>query len=95
MTNLSAIINISSFILLAITVLYTLSNIDEATTNLSYDGVTIKLNLMDQTFMLCMGHVLHSSEGNKSESRHVLTTASCLKHENIDYMTVSIKIIEF
>lgn len=99
MTDLCIDIKISVFVLIAILAYSQFCTICEAfvkTYNVVsvYNGITLKVKFENQTVLFCMGYLLQNPNGNQSVSFHALTSASCLKHEHIDDITVSTKIIE-
>lgn len=93
--DLRAIIKMSTFLSLAILARRSIGVKEQEEMYVKpFSGITLQVKLTDQTAFLCMGHLLPNPEGNRSASIHALTSASCLKRGNIDYVIVSIKIVE-
>lgn len=57
----------------------------------TYGGVTVVIKLTDGTPINCLGILLTSEEYlAERKYQHVLTSARCVKQDNVDYIRVSV-----
>lgn len=55
-----------------------------------YTGVVVVLFFLNETMDYCNGFLLSDSKADTGMNYHVLTTASCLNQEDINYILVGI-----